>query len=111
MLAGTLHVMVAFDWGDEIDLNRVRQLVPAQIHALPRRRRTPTSIAYQPSPLQFILAPLQLELPQLGTVHAAAAATLFDFAAVSVALGVPFALTTDQLLAPRGMVGRSVPSC
>jgi hypothetical protein len=109
MLAGTLHVMVAFDWGDEIDLNRVRQLVPAQIHALPRRRRTPTSIAYQPSPLQFILPPIQLELPQLGTVQAAAAATLFDFAAVSVALRVPFAITPDQLRQLAGWLGDPSP--
>jgi hypothetical protein len=42
MLTGTLHILVAFDWGDEIDLERVRQLVRAEVYALPRRRRTPT---------------------------------------------------------------------
>jgi len=109
MLTGTLHVLVAFDWGDEIDLNRVRQLVPAQVHALPRRRRTPTSIAYQPPPLQLTLAPVPLELPQLGTVQAAAAATLFDFAAVSVALRLPFVLSGDQLRQLAGWLGDPSP--
>jgi hypothetical protein len=98
MLHGTLHLMVAFDWGDEIDLERVRKLVPAQVHALPRRRRTPTSIAYQPPPLQLTLTPIALELPELGAVQAGAAATLFDFAAVSIALRVPFQLEPERLL-------------
>jgi hypothetical protein len=109
MLTGTLHVMAAFDWGDEIDLSRVRQLVPAQIHALPRRRRTPTSIAYQPPPLQLALPPIELELPQLGVVQAAAAATLFDFAAVSVALRIPFKLTGDELRQLAGWLGDPSP--
>jgi hypothetical protein len=97
MLTGKLHVVVAFDWGDEIDLEHVRQLVPAQVHALPRRRRTPTSIAYYPAPLQLTLPSIQLDLPELGTVEAAAAATVFDFAAVSVALHLPFNHTQEQL--------------
>src|SRR5262245_47800296 len=53
VLAGTLHLYVAFDWGDELDLERARQLVPAEVHELPRRRRTPPSIAYRPPPLRF----------------------------------------------------------
>jgi hypothetical protein len=97
VLTGKLHVVVAFDWGDEIDLERVRQLVPAQVHVLPRRRRTPTSIAYQPPPLLLTLAPITLELPEMGCVQAAACATLFDFAAVSVALRLPLHHTTEQL--------------
>jgi len=91
-LAGTLHLHVAFDWGDEIDLEQARRLVPAEVHTLPRRRRTPTSIAYRPAPLRFGLSPLPLELPEAGSVQAAAEATVFDFAAVSVALHVPFRL-------------------
>ena len=97
MLTGKLHVVVAFDWGDEIDLERVRQLVPAQVHVLPRRRRTPTSIAYQPPPLQLTLAPLALQLPELGPVQAAACATVFDFGAVSVELRLPLHHTMEQL--------------
>jgi hypothetical protein len=97
MLTGTLHILVAFDWGDEIDLDRVRQLVPAEVHALPRRRRTPTSIGYQPAPLQLTLAPVPLALPGLDAVQATATATVFDFAAVSVALDIPFSLDETAL--------------
>ncbi len=105
MLAGTLHIVVAFDWGDEIDLGRVRQLVPAQFHALPRRRRTPSSMAYQPAPLLLTLVPVEVDLPQLGVVQAAAAATVFDFAAVSVALRIPFKLEDEQLRQIAGWLG------
>ena len=41
---GTLHVFVAFDWGDDMDLDQARQLVPAEVQDLNRRRPTPTSI-------------------------------------------------------------------
>jgi hypothetical protein len=97
-LTGTLHVMVALDWGDEVDLNSVRRLEPAQVHALSRRQRTPTSIVYQPPPLQLTLAPLRLDLPEVGPHDSPASATLFDFAAISVALRIPFTLSGDQLL-------------
>src|SRR5207249_1640411 len=97
VLAGTLHIFVAFDWGDEIDLSRARQLVPAEIQALPRRRRTPSSIAYRPPPLRFPLAPVPLELPELGRFETAAEATVFDFAAVSFALELPFQLAPAGL--------------
>jgi hypothetical protein len=96
-VAGTLHIYVAFDWGEEVDLDRARSLVPAQVHALPRRRRTPTSIAYRPPPLRFRLSPVALELPQVGRVEAAAEATVFDFAAVSAAVHVPFRLPAEGL--------------
>jgi hypothetical protein len=98
MLTGKLHVLVAFDWGDEIDLERVRQLVPAQVHALPRRRRTPTSIGYQPPPLQLELSPITLEMPECGAVQATVTATLFDFNAISVALRLPLQYTAEQLI-------------
>jgi hypothetical protein len=98
VLTGTLHLYVAFDWGDELDLERARQLVPAEVHALPRRRRTPPSIAYRPSPLRFRLAPVALGLPSGDAAPAAAEATVFDFAAVSVAFHLPFRLPRDGLL-------------
>jgi hypothetical protein len=131
MLTGTLHVVVAFDWGDEIDLDRVCQLVPAQTYAhpsttrasligggirpaapaaaFPRRPRTPRSIAYQPAPLQLALAPIGLDLPEIGRTQASADATVFDFAAISVALRIPFSLTRDQLLRLAGWLGDPVP--
>jgi hypothetical protein len=98
VLSGTLHVYVAFDWGDEVDLDQARRLVPAEVHALPRRRRTPPSITYRPPPLRFRLAPVKFPLPpDGGPVEAAAEATVFDFAAVSVALHVPFRRPLEEL--------------
>jgi hypothetical protein len=96
-LAGILHVYVAFDWGDEVRLEQARSLVPAEVHALPRRRRTPPSIAYRPAPLRFLLEPVPLSLPELGSVQLGAEATVFDFAAVSVAFHVPFRLPPAAL--------------
>jgi hypothetical protein len=97
-LTGTLHIFVAFDWGDEIDLEKARQLVPASFQELPRRPRTPSSFTYRPQPLYLTLAPAKLDLPEIGTVEAAAGVTMFDIAAVSVSLRVPFAQTPDALL-------------
>ena len=54
-LSGRLYIFVAFDWGDEIDLERARQLAPSAEVELVRRSRTPTSIAYKPPPLRFHL--------------------------------------------------------
>src|SRR5579871_919755 len=97
-LAGVLHIYVAFDWGDEILLNRARKLVPAEVHELSRRRRTPSSITYRPAPLRIRLPAADMDLPELGRVQAAAEATIFDFAAVSLALHVPFCLSPSCLL-------------
>jgi hypothetical protein len=97
MHTGTLHVYVAYDWGEEVNLDQARQLVPAEVQPLPRRRRTPTSIGFRPPPLRFILQPVALELPEVGSIQANAELTVFDFAAVSVALHVPFQLSAEQL--------------
>jgi hypothetical protein len=96
-LAGTLHFFVAFDWGDEVRLNEVSRLVPAAVQKLPRRPRTPSSIEYRPPPLRLEVAPVALPLPGLGTVLAPTVLTLFDFAAVSVALQIPFQLPLPDL--------------
>lgn len=97
ILAGTLHVYVAFDWGDEVDLDRARQLVPAEVQALPRRRRTPSSFEYRPPPLRFPLPPIEITWPELGTVRSSAEVTMFDFGAVSFALELPFHLPAAGL--------------
>lgn len=96
-LGGTLHVYVAFDWGDEIDLEKAQTLVPAEVRDLPRRRRTPPSIGYRPPPLRFALSAPHLELAEQGVVGATAEATVFDFAAVSVALHIPFRMSPAAL--------------
>jgi hypothetical protein len=49
VLTGSLHIFVAFDWGDEILLDQAARLVPASRHELPRRRRSPSS--YSPDDL------------------------------------------------------------
>jgi hypothetical protein len=98
LLTGTLHVYVAFDWGDEVDLEQARRLAPAGQHELPRRRRTPSSISYRPPPLRFLLDPAPLDLLGSGPAPVTAEATVFDFAAVSVALHVPFRLPLADLV-------------
>ena len=69
ILRGTLHVFVAFDWGDELDLDAARRLVPAESQDLARRRRTPSSIGYRPAPLRYPLAAPAIELPEVGPVQ------------------------------------------
>jgi hypothetical protein len=98
VLAGVLHVYVAFDWGEEILLDRARRLVAAEVRDLPRRRRTPSSIGYRPAPVRIPLPGVELSMPEVGPVQAAAEATVFDFAAVSLALHVPFSLPPASLL-------------
>ena len=97
LYSGILHCFVAFDWGEEVSLEKVKNLVPAQVHTLPRKSRTPPSIAYQAPPLRFDLAPIALTLPVLGTVQAQADLMLFDFAAVSLQMQVPFRLPAPEL--------------
>lgn len=94
---GILHIYVALDWGDEIRLDQAAQRVPASPQLLSRRPRTPTSFSYRPAPLHLSLEPMTLDLPEIGSVPSAAGLTLFDFGAVSLGLGVPFALTADEL--------------
>ena len=96
-LQGILHVFIAFDWGEEIQLDAARQLWPARSGDLVRRLRTPSTISYHPAPLEFQLPPIELDLPEMGRVQATVEATAFDFGAVSVALRVPFSLTPSSL--------------
>jgi len=100
-LIGHLHIFVAFDWGDAVDLERAAQLAPGEgeFLSLSRRPRTPPSITYKPPPLRFRLAPAKLALPGCGEDCTAEAveATVFDFAAVSVALLIPIRLTLAEL--------------
>jgi len=95
--AGILHVFVAFDWGDEVQLTAAHQLVEAESHPLPRRPRTPASIEYRPLPLRIALAPVVLDLPEIGAVSTVGELTIFDFGAVSVAWQVPFTLAGAAL--------------
>lgn len=106
-LAGTLHVHVAFDWGEEVDFDGVRRLVSAERLTLARRSRTPASVAFRPSPLQVKLPGVKFALAELGSIEAAAEATLFDFGAVSVAMHVPFQLVPQALVRLAGSLSES----
>jgi hypothetical protein len=95
--SGILHAFIAFDWGEEINLEVVRRKLPAELHGLPRRPRTPPYIAYQSPPLRFELPPLNVTLPVVGNVQTQAELMLFDFGAVSFATQVPFRLPAPDL--------------
>ena len=97
ILQGTLHVFVAFDWGEEIDLEKAGTIVPPKAEELARRRRTPSSIGYRPAPLRYPLSVPPITLPELGNVAATAEAIVFDFAGVSVSLHIPFQLSAASL--------------
>jgi hypothetical protein len=62
VVSGTVHIYVAFDWGDEVDLEAARRLLTGEPQALARRRRTPSSFGYSPPPLRYPLAPIELKL-------------------------------------------------
>jgi hypothetical protein len=98
VLAGGLHAYVAFDWGEEIHLDKARQLHPAISQTLARRRRTPPSIAYRPPPLRYPITVPQLKLPGLDGQVATAEAKVFDFGGVSVAVHITFALSASNLV-------------
>jgi hypothetical protein len=55
------------------------------------------------------LEPARLELPELGSVLAAAGATIFDFAAVSIAFRVAFSLPAAALVRLAGALAESGP--
>jgi hypothetical protein len=110
IVSGTIHLYVAFDWGEEVDLEAARNLLAAEPRSLARRRRTPSSFAYSPPPLRFPLAPIELKLADpeppssasaveaaCRTLKATSDATLFDFGGVSVAMHVPFSTTVVEL--------------
>lgn len=107
ILHGTLHIFVAFDWGEEIDLEQAGRLAAGELVTLARRPRTPSSVAYRPTPWRFKLAPVPLELAEVGQVEAPAEATVFDFGAVSVGLHVPLALTPKQMTHLAGSLSES----
>jgi hypothetical protein len=108
-LSGLLHLFVAFDIGDEVDLEHASRLAPSAKQGLPRRKRTPISITFHPPPLRFSLGRVELTMPGLGQVRSPAEATLFDFAGVSVDIEVPFQLSPEELLRLTGWLANPVP--
>ena len=97
VFAGKLHIFVAFDWGEEVDLIRAALLVPAETQLLPRRRRTPASFVYRPAPLRYRLVSKPCQLPDLPGGKFDVEATVFDFGAVNLTLTTDFSLPADAL--------------
>jgi hypothetical protein len=93
-LRATVHLAFAFDIGDEIDLDRLRQILPGEPGQLPRRRRTPESTGYRPAPIRVEIQPTGITLPGDWSFEKPPQGelTLFDFGAVS--LWVRFHITT-----------------
>lgn len=96
--SGTLQIYLAFDWGDEILLERVRPLLPVADLALPRRPRTPASFSWRPAPLQHPLGTVPLAIAELPPGTAEAVLTLYDFGAVSLSLRRTWSLPRASLL-------------
>lgn len=105
---GILHAFFAYDWGEAVDLEEARRIEPAELLVLPRRRRTPTSFAFHPAPLRFHWRDIQLTLPEIGLKHSEALVTVFDFAAVSLDLNIPFELTAEALIRLAGWLAEPV---
>lgn len=99
---GYLHMLVAFDWGDQVDLERARQLFAGRVADLARRRRTPPSIMYRRAPVSFDLPPVPVTLSPARTLSAEARVTIFDMGAASVALRAALDLSPAELLALAG---------
>lgn len=95
-LRGTLHCVVAVDWGEEVDLERAASLVKGETGLLPRRPRTPDTFAYRPAPLCFNLGSLPLPIGQI-TAAAEVEAIVFDFGAANIAFRLPFELSPSEL--------------
>lgn len=95
-----IHLDYAFDVGYEIDLARVSTLLQGEPGLLPRRKRTPESIRYRPAPLRVPVDVSGLSLP--GAIVTTSAPrgelTLFDFAAISLAIQFPTRLTPEAIL-------------
>jgi len=96
VVRGTLHCVVAFDWGEEVYLDRAAELVHSAAGLLPRRPRTPAAIAYRPAPLCFDLGQQQLPFANLTTA-ASLEAIVFDFGAANITFRVPFELPAAEL--------------
>jgi hypothetical protein len=94
-----IHFNYAFDVGYEIKLDQAGTLLHGVEGTLPRRKRTPESIRYRPAPLRVPVEVGAISLPGgIATVRAPRGVlSLFDFAAVSLALEFPLRITPEVL--------------
>jgi hypothetical protein len=110
-LSVVVHLAFAFDIGDEIDLDRARQLLQGELGRIPRRRRTPESIDYRPAPIRVPLEPTGILLPGAPETSGSPRAelTLFDFGAISLAVQFPMRATRAALLQLAGELADAGP--
>jgi hypothetical protein len=110
-LTAIVHLAFAFDIGDEIDLERARQMLQGELGQLPRRKRTPGSIGYRPAPIRVPVAPTGILLPDGcasgGTPRAEL--TIFDFGAISLAVQYPLSASPGDLLQLAGRLAEPEP--
>jgi hypothetical protein len=99
-----VHLAFAFDIGDEIDLDRARELLRGELARLPRRKRSPESIGYRPAPIRVPLEPAGVCLPGNPSLLRGPRAelTIFDFGAISLAVQFPVSATPEGLLGLAG---------
>ena len=97
-----LHLFVAFDWGDEIDVPHAARLVPGEMHAAPASAGVTPPLQYRPAPLRFRVPGLSLKLPECAPVTVDGVATVFDFGALSLAWSVPLQVSAAELSALAG---------
>jgi hypothetical protein len=95
-IAGELHVLIAFDWGGEIDLKQAGAL-GFKLVKPPAVRRPTSPFTYTASPLNFELENRIMDIPELGVVSMRGKVTIFDFAAVSLDIAIPFHLAQAAL--------------
>jgi hypothetical protein len=107
----TIHLAIALDIGDEIDLDRARLILQGEPGQLPRRRRTPESFGYRPAPIRVELEPTGINLPGHWSFLRAPRGelTLFDFGALSLAVQFPVKTTAAALLALAGSLAEPAP--
>lgn len=110
-MAVVVHLAFAFDIGDEIDLDRARELLKGELGQIPRRRRTPESIGYRPAPIRVPLDPDGIRLPVdvESSSPPRAELTLFDFGAISLAVRFPLVADRSTLLKLAGELADPAP--
>ncbi len=97
-----LHLFVAFDWGDEIDVPHAAQLVPRELQVAPAHPAGSPPLHYHPAPLRLRVAGLSLNLPECPPAKGDGVATIVDFAALSLAWSIPLHDSPEQLSALAG---------
>jgi len=110
-LVATVHLALAFDIGDEIDLDRTRVILQAEPGQLPRRRRTPDSIGYRPAPIRVELEPAGIVLPGEWSLARPPRGelTVFDFGAISLSVQFHLEATPAALLELAGRLAEPAP--